>query len=82
MESIINKVVSITNLVKPGNMVHFVSYRQGFFTYRVVTEQGEAWEFPVPLDDIGTATLMDMDKAITYMRWIRKALQDKTLIKK
>lgn len=39
-------------------------------------------QFTVPLDDIGNATLLAEDKAITYMRWIRKAIEDNTLIKK
>lgn len=39
------------------------------------------YTFPVPLDDIGTATLLSEDKAITFMRWIRKAIEDKTLVK-
>jgi hypothetical protein len=40
----------------------------------------ETLQFPVPLDDIGTATLLATDKAITFMRWIRKAIQDGTLV--
>ena len=37
--------------------------------------------FPVPLEDIGTATMESRDKAITFMRWIRKSIEDKTFIK-
>lgn len=61
--------------------VRFEMYRQGIFYYRVwhLTEKIQ-YLFPVPADDIGTATLLASDKAITFMRWIRKALEDGTLI--
>lgn len=39
------------------------------------------YQFPVPLEDVGNATLLHRDKAITFMRWIRKAKEDGTLIK-
>ncbi len=32
------------------------------------------------LDEIGQATLMRQDKAITFMRWIRKAIDGGTFI--
>ena len=41
----------------------------------------DLYQFPVPIEDIGNATMLSEDKAITYMRWIRKAMEDKTLIK-
>jgi hypothetical protein len=54
----------------------------------VGSEEVEEWnteydiyQFPVPVEDIGNATLLSEDKAITYMRWIRKAMNDGTLIK-
>lgn len=77
----------IKELVK-NNFVFFDSYRQGNFYYRlcqqVKDETGQTnlyYLFPVPIDDIGTATLIATDKAITFMRWIRKAIQDKTFIR-
>ena len=78
--------MTIKELVK-DNWVEFDSYRQGYFYYNLTTYNGESkdftrivYQFPVPLNDIGTATLLKDDKAITFMRWIRKALVDKTLI--
>lgn len=41
----------------------------------------EVYQFTVPLEDIGTATLLAQDKAITYMRWIRKAINDNMLVR-
>lgn len=37
--------------------------------------------FPVPLDDVGGATLNCEEKAITFMRWIRKALEARQFVK-
>lgn len=69
----------IKQLIK-GNYVHFSSFRQGFFHYNVLTNNG-VYSFPVPINDIGTGTMLATDKAISYMRWIRKAIEDKTFIK-
>jgi hypothetical protein len=79
--------MNIKELIK-GNFVKFDSYRQGNFYYKIIKSeqpalQGEssAYLFTVPVDDIGTATLLSEDKAITFMRWIRKAINDKTLVR-
>jgi hypothetical protein len=64
------------------NQVHFQFYRQGHFYYAVQeVYSSEMYEFPVPIDDIGTATLNRTDKAITFMRWIRKAIEGGTFNK-
>lgn len=64
------------------NMVEFSFFRSGHFFYEVQDyNTGVEYQFPVPIEDIGSATLTARDKAITFMRWIRKAMQDKTLIK-
>lgn len=78
----------LKDLVKDGNKVVFDFYRAGFFYYNVgysfkkdVFIKYETYQFPVPTEDIGNATLLATDKAITYMRWIRKAIENNTLIK-
>lgn len=75
-----------------NNRVYFDSFRQGVFYYKVFvpyeTEDylgdkdisHDVYLFPVPLEDIGTATMLSEDKAIFFMRWIRKAIEDETLI--
>ena len=50
--------------------VNFTRYRAGNLYY--VNEQG--LEFPVPIEDIGEATFLAEDKAILFMRYIRKHL--------
>ena len=74
----IKEMPKVTDLVKDNNTVKFAFYRSGVFYYIVIIPN-HIYEFPVPIDDIGNATLHDTDKAITFMRWIRKAIEDKTI---
>lgn len=80
--------LSIKDLVK-DNLVTFYKYKTGFFYYHLKidltvndnVENSGIYEFTIPIDDIGDATMQFADKAITYMRWIRKAKEKGTLIK-
>ena len=63
--------INIKDLVKDGKKVTFVKYREGEFIYK--TECG--FEFPVPLNDLGKATLLAEDKAMLFMRYIRKHIE-------
>lgn len=49
--------------------------------YYEVRVDGQTYRFPVSLEDLGTATLLAEHKAITLMRYIRKALEDHTFVK-
>jgi hypothetical protein len=64
------KTAKLIDHVRPGKMVSFTHYRDGEFWY--VTDDGLV--FPVPMDDIGSTrvTLLAKDKAILFMRWIRR----------
>ena len=62
--------MNITALVK-NKTARFVHYRDGHFIY----ETQDGFQFPVPLADIGTATLLAEDKALFFMRWIRRHLE-------
>ena len=73
--------MDIKEIVK-DNEVSFAKYRQAFAYYTVrVPSEGVDYIFPVPLSDIGDATLLAKDKALVFMRYIRQALQDGTFIK-
>lgn len=77
----IKRFVGNNHLGEP-NQVEFQFFRQGYFYYSVEDIYSSDWfEFPVPLEDIGTATMRRKDKAITFMPWIRKAIDDKTFIR-
>jgi len=60
--------MGIFEMVKDNARVHFRFYRDGALWY--ATDSG--FEFPVPVMDAGGATLLAEDKALLYMRWIRK----------
>lgn len=51
--------------------VTFTHYFDGSLWYK--TEDG--FSFPVPVSDIGTATFLASDKAMLFMRYIRKHME-------
>lgn len=74
--------MDVKDFVKNDNKVYFDSFRAGIFYYNVKKNAStEYYQFQVPLDDIGGATLDAEAKAIQYMRWIRKSIENKTFIK-
>jgi hypothetical protein len=79
--------MKIKDIIK-DNIVRFNRLRKGTAYYTIVVEVQEevglviaTYEFPVPLSDIGDATLEKEDKAIMFMRYIRKAIEEGTFIK-
>ena len=64
-------------IVSNDNKANFSHYRDGNFVY-VVMVQDQKYSFPIPIEDAKDTTLFAEFKAITLMRWIRKALEDKT----
>lgn len=58
------------------NPAWFEYYRSGVMYYQVWnTSDKYLYRFPIRLDDVGNGTLDDIDKAIFFMRWIRKAIE-------
>lgn len=78
--------MKIKNLIQ-NNTVKFSHYREGNFYYNITAplEPDEFfirnYQFIVPADDIAGATLKNSDKAIFFMRWIKKAMDENTLVK-
>lgn len=64
-----------------NNTVRFVKYRQGlaYYAVRTALQDGE-YLFPVPLADVGDATLLAEDKAILFMRYIRQAMENGSFV--
>ncbi len=54
-----------------NKQVKFVRYQNKELWYS--TECG--FEFPVPISDTGEAAFMNQDKAMLFMRWIRKHIE-------
>lgn len=67
----ISKIGTIKEMVRNNQKVTFRFYRDGQLWY--ATECG--FEFPVPISDAGTATFLAEDRAILFMRYIRKYLE-------
>ena len=65
------EIRNIKDMVKDGKKVRFVKYLDGNLYYR--TECG--FEFPVPTSDVGNATFLSEDRAMLFMRYIRKHLE-------
>lgn len=55
-----------------GKTVRFLKYRKGELIY--TTECG--FEFPVPISDTGDGTFLVKDKAMMFMRYIRKHIAE------
>lgn len=72
--------LKITDIVRHDNPAHFSFYRAGH-VYYTVEVGGQTYVFPIAVEDVGNASLFATMKAITLMRWIRKALADGTFVK-
>ncbi len=71
-----------------GNVVQFRRYRKGYLYYGIDARNGGSdgqqsapYEFPVPIDDCGDATFPATDKAILFMRYIRKAQEEGSFVR-
>jgi hypothetical protein len=64
-------MTSLKDMVSGDKQVTFVRYRDGELWY--VTDDG--FEFPVPVADIGNATFLARDKALLFMRYMRKHVE-------
>lgn len=60
--------MDLKDMVKGDKVVEFVHYKDSELWYR--TECG--FEFPVPIGDTGNATFLARDRAMLFMRYIRK----------
>ncbi len=65
------KTRSLKEMVENNQKVTFRFYRDGHLWYS--TECG--FEFPVPISEAGTATFLAEDRAILFMRYIRKYME-------
>ncbi|MCK9567400.1 hypothetical protein M0R72_00455 [Candidatus Pacearchaeota archaeon] len=61
---------TLKEMVVNNQKVRFVHYQDKELWY--ATECG--FEFPIPISDCGSGIFLPEDKAIAFMRWIRKHL--------
>ncbi len=62
--------MDIKTMIGGEKKVHFVFYRKGNLWY----ETDNGFRFPVPVTDAGDGTFLMEDKAMLFMRYIRKQL--------
>jgi hypothetical protein len=76
------KMLTITELVK-NNSAKFVYFRDGNMVYDIVDDSGKkVATFPVDVtnkSEVGNAAFESSHKAITLMRYIRKAIKEETI---
>ena len=80
MSDLYHNFMTITEIVRNNNIATFSFYRQGYLYYNV-TVDGQLYLFPVEVADLGTATVSQTEKAITLMRYIRKALDSGSFVR-
>lgn len=61
-------LINLKDMVKGDKLVKFVKYLDGNLYYKTECD----FEFPVPISDIGNATFLAEDRAMLFMRYIRK----------
>lgn len=64
---------TLKDLVK-DNTVRFLYYKEKELWYSAVASPSN-FIFPVPIEDTGNAQFNNVDKAIFFMRWIKKHLE-------
>lgn len=62
---------TLKEMVNNGQKVRFLYYRDRELWYSTAC----GFEFPVPVDDTGTGIFLHEDKAILFIRWIRRHRQ-------
>lgn len=63
---------TIKEMVQNNQKVKFVRYQNKELWYITECE----FEFPVPISDVGEAAFLNEDKALLFMRWMRKHIDD------
>ena len=65
------------------NVVRFDEYCDGNFIYSIgYREERKVYCFQVPIEETKGARLLRNDKAIYFMRWIRKSIENGTMVEK
>lgn len=62
---------SVKDMVSNGQMVRFVCYRDSELWY----ETESKFQFPVPIDEAKGGVFLAEDRALLFMRFIRKHLE-------
>lgn len=72
---------TLKQIVIPPNIAKFYFIRKGEAFYTITLQDGTMYQMPIPISDMGDGTFSDEIKAITVMRYVRKAIADETLVR-
>jgi len=61
-----------------NNTAQFSFYQEGKVYYSISVEN-DMYEFPIPIEEVGTGVLLRDEKAIYFMKWIKKAIETETM---
>ncbi len=64
----IHENMTASEIIKTSSVSTFEYYRDSQLWYKTDND----FLFPVPIDDVGTATFLKSDKTLLMMRYIRK----------
>ena len=76
--------MNIKDIEKHAAHIDYVRAGVVYYEIRINRDEhpnGVPYRFPVPLEDVGNATLSWEEKGFTLMRFIRKALEDGTFVR-
>lgn len=81
--------ITLKELVSKGTQAYFSFYRNGVLYYEVYKEwlssdigyYVDKYQFPIAVESLDGASVFKKMKSIILMRWIRKALEEGTLVK-
>ncbi len=72
---------TLKEIVNPPNLAKFYFIRDEQAFYTVELNDKTIYQFPIEFSEMKGGTFSDEIKAITLMRWIRKAIKDETMCK-
>jgi hypothetical protein len=75
-----SKKFDLMDFVFANNTANFKRYRNGYFFYEVAERHTmDVYEFQIPLDEATGITLLNVEKAMHLMRWIRQSIDGNTM---
>lgn len=77
--------MKVTEFVKNSQTVQFSYFRAGFLYFETQrhpegSDEIEVYQFPIDATDLQQSTVERSMKAITLMRYIRKSIEENTLV--
>ena len=75
-----NGIPSLKQIVGEGNKAILIKVRKNHMYFHVLVPRFGTYQFTVPLEDRGDADWDSVMKAITLMKWIKKAIKNNEFV--